>query len=94
MRNFGDALRAGWQAARDDYTERRERPAGSRFTAGGVVVRCTHCGGERFDAREALLNTTIMTFLDMDWLDRSATVLVCVQCAAMRWFAAAPTAAD
>lgn len=90
MGKFGDALRAGLDAAREDYVARRERPDGRRFAAGERVVRCTHCDGERFDSREALLNTTVMSLLDLDWLDRSATVLICVRCAAMRWFATAP----
>jgi hypothetical protein len=94
MSKFSDALRAGFQAARQDYAERRDRPAGSRFAAAGALVRCAHCGGERFEARETLLHANVMPVLDSPWLDRSATLLICVQCAELRWFGLAPSAEE
>lgn len=94
MGKLGDALRAGWASARDDYAARRGRPPGTRYAAAGRGVACTHCGGARFVAREALLNSTVLTLASLDWLDRSATALTCVRCGAIRWFAAAPTAVE
>ena len=52
----------------------------------GKEVVCGHCGGTRFIEREAQLNTALMTFFDLDWLNASAQVLVCVACGHLEWF--------
>jgi predicted nucleic-acid-binding Zn-ribbon protein len=65
-----------------------------RFAAGGVPIRCTHCGNDHFEASEILLNTRGLTFLKLDWLNRSATALVCAQCARIQLFAATPDTID
>ena len=52
----------------------------------GRQVACAHCGGTAFDERSAHLNTMGLTFLDLDWANRSATVLVCQNCGHLEWF--------
>ena len=42
--------------------------------------------GYEFDERSAQLNTMGLTFLDLDWANRSATVLVCKVCGHLEWF--------
>lgn len=64
-----------------------------RYEAAGVEVACTHCRGTLFESRQVLLNTRGLTFLNLDWLNRSATALVCESCGLVQIFAGgtAPT---
>ena len=59
-----------------------------RFSVAGIAVTCAHCGGVEFDDRSALLNTPGMTFLGLDWANRSATLLICKKCGHVSWFLA------
>jgi predicted nucleic-acid-binding Zn-ribbon protein len=81
----GDALPGGADA---------EASALLRFAAGGKAVACTHCRGDRFEAHEILLNTRGLTFLKLDWLNRSATALICGKCGHVQLFAEKPTEID
>ncbi len=60
------------------------------FQMQGKAIACPHCGGTQFDPGPALLNTAGMTFFDLDWANRSATVLVCTQCSHIQWFLREP----
>jgi DNA-directed RNA polymerase subunit RPC12/RpoP len=53
-------------------------------------IQCPHCGGRIFQAGEAQLNTALSTFFKLDWLDESATVLICTQCSQIQWFGKRP----
>lgn len=57
-----------------------------RYEKAGIVVTCSHCGGDEFDERSAQLNTAGATFLGLDWANRNATVLVCRSCGHLEWF--------
>lgn len=83
MKKLGYALKAGVKG----FTKAFE-PA--HYSAGGIRVSCTHCKGELFQEREALLNTTGATFLRVDWLDRSGTALICENCGLIHWFGKKP----
>ena len=48
--------------------------------------RCQHCGYEGFIKRSAQLNTSILSFFNLDFLNRSATVLTCGGCGLVHWF--------
>jgi hypothetical protein len=61
-----------------------------RFRVGGVMVRCSHCGGEEFDTGSALLNTRGRTLLGIDFTDRGANLLICTQCTHVEWFVDEP----
>jgi len=39
-----------------------------------------------FDKSEAQLNTAGMTFLNLEWANRSATTLICTTCSRIEWF--------
>ena len=52
----------------------------------GKPLVCPHCGGTAFDQREAQLNTAGMTFLKLDWMNKSATVFHCQVCGRLEWF--------
>ncbi len=90
MSTLSDAVGAGLKAARAGFHEHADRPAGERFAAGGHPVICPHCHGDRCDARQTLLNTTMLAAIGLDWLDRSATALVRVSCTHIVFFAARP----
>jgi predicted nucleic-acid-binding Zn-ribbon protein len=50
------------------------------YEVGGKRVQCPHCGGNNFDTGKALLNTTGLTLLGLDWANRSAYILICTAC--------------
>lgn len=62
------------------------------FTIAGKQVRCPHCGGREFESREVLLNTRGATFINLDWLNRGATILTCKTCSRIEWFNTEPEA--
>ena len=50
------------------------------------TISCPHCGNNQFVQRRALLNTPGMTFFDLDWANKTATILVCSRCTHIHWF--------
>ncbi len=52
----------------------------------GNPMRCEICHHDQFYQREGKIQTTGMTFLDLDWLNQSATCVVCAQCGYVHWF--------
>ncbi len=67
-----------------------EAPAGERHSVAGKAVRCTHCTGDRFVEGRAQLNTAGMSFMNLDWANRSAATLTCTTCGRIEWFLADP----
>ena len=60
----------------------------------GHKLSCGHCRGEAFSYRTALLNTTGMTMLNLDWLNKSADVFTCSDCGHLEWFVDAKITGD
>jgi len=56
----------------------------------GQDVHCPHCGGQEFAEGSAQLNTAGMTFLDLDWANKSAHTLMCTNCSRIEWFGQRP----
>jgi len=56
----------------------------------GSIILCPHCKNDQFDEASALLNTAGMTFLKLDWANRSASVLACKRCGQVQWFLQQP----
>jgi uncharacterized protein len=83
MKNLGRALKAGAKGFVKSFG-----PA--RYQAGGVQRTCTHCQGETFQSQEALLNTSGATLVNLDWLDKSGTALICENCGLIQWYAKRP----
>jgi predicted nucleic-acid-binding Zn-ribbon protein len=81
--NFFTAVKRGVQAM-------GEAPAGERYTVAGKAVSCAHCARDRFIEGRAQLNTAGMTFLNLDWANRSAATLTCTACGRIEWFLADP----
>jgi len=62
----------------------------SQFKAEGKKILCSHCGADYFAKGEAQLNTAGMTFIDLDWANKSATTLACAKCGRIEWFLKKP----
>jgi uncharacterized protein len=83
MTGFLGRLKAGLAEAAEAFGP------GSYQIEGRRVV-CPHCGGEEFAEGSAQLNTAGMTFVGLDWANRSAHTLMCAQCSRIEWFGQAP----
>ena len=83
MGNFFNAVKAGFAAFREG-TQPRE------YTIAGRPIRCPHCGERTFIPGSALLNTAGATLVNLDWLNPSATILICSECSRIEWFAQEP----
>jgi len=83
MPNFWKALKSAAKGFTDVSSP-------GEYTAAGKKVLCPHCGGSKFAGKTVLLNTKIMTFLDFDWADPSASTLACANCGYVQWFARKP----
>ncbi len=57
------------------------------FTVNEVKAKCIHCDHEHFEIGDAQLNTAGLTFLNLDWANKSASVLICKKCSFIMWFA-------
>jgi predicted nucleic-acid-binding Zn-ribbon protein len=56
----------------------------------GKPIVCPQCGHNQYDQGVALLNTPGMTFFDLDWANRTATILSCRRCSRIEWFLKQP----
>ncbi len=65
---------------------KREMDENWSYDIAGRQVTCSHCGGTEFDRSEAQLNTAGLTFLDLDWANRSAAIFICKRCGHIEWF--------
>jgi hypothetical protein len=63
-----------------------DRPDGDVLLANGTALACLVCGGVRFTRREVLLNTSGMSFMDLDWANRSGDGAVCRSCGFVHTF--------
>ena len=52
----------------------------------GETLECTICHHTRFWRRNAQLNTSLATFVGLDFLNRTATCYVCERCHYVHWF--------
>lgn len=62
-------------------------PAGDRYVVADKLVRCPHCGGDRFLRGSALLDGRGASLLGVEWLSGGATTLTCTACGHVDWFA-------
>jgi predicted nucleic-acid-binding Zn-ribbon protein len=83
MSKFFSGLQRGLQSMGDE-------PDGERYTVAGKSVTCAHCSHDRFVEGRAQLNTAGMSFLNLDWANRSAATLTCTNCGRIEWFLADP----
>jgi hypothetical protein len=52
----------------------------------GKLLKCPFCENEWFWHREAQLNTSLATFLGLDWANESVNCFVCSNCGRIEWF--------
>ncbi|MGE5457667.1 MAG: hypothetical protein ACM3RX_04870 [Methanococcaceae archaeon] len=60
------------------------------YTIEGKEIVCPHCDNNQFGQGTALLNTPGLTFLNLDWANRTATILICSKCQSIQWFLKQP----
>ena len=63
-----------------------KRLSGSKFSAAGKEVQCTHCGSTEFEATQVLMNSSFASIFGFDWADRHSNVLECRACGQVMWF--------
>ncbi|MBM4174862.1 MAG: DNA-binding protein [Ignavibacteria bacterium] len=73
-----------------DKTEKQNSEFPNGYSISGKHVTCSHCGGEQFQKKDILLNTPGLTFLGLDWANRTAITLICSSCRKIEWFAKEP----
>lgn len=61
-------------------------PEGVPYEIGGCALVCPHCGCDRFWRRPAQLNTAGATFLNLDFVNKTAYAYICVDCGRIEWF--------
>ena len=83
MSNLGKALK---QVAKAIVSEKGP----GHYSAGGKNVVCRQCEGDTFAEGSALLNTAGMTFMNLDWANKSAVTLACTECGHVLWFMKRP----
>ncbi|WP_327088687.1 hypothetical protein OIE66_41330 [Nonomuraea sp. NBC_01738] len=52
----------------------------------GELLHCVVCKNDRFYQNHWKLQTTGMTFFNLDWANRDATCFVCDTCSYIHWF--------
>ncbi len=67
---------------------------GERFVAAGKPIQCLHCGSNEFLKSQAQLHTQGLTFLQLEWLGKTAYVLICTHCSNIVWFGQEPESAS
>ncbi|MGE5353590.1 MAG: hypothetical protein ACM3P0_16005 [Acidobacteriota bacterium] len=72
------------------FDSTKELKGAHAFILLGREVVCPHCGNNYFEIGSALLNTPGMTFLNLDWANRTASILVCTRCSQIQYFLKQP----
>ena len=54
--------------------------------ATGKSLECIVCQHTRFWKRSAQLNTRLATFVQLEWVNPSATCYICDRCGYVHWF--------
>ncbi len=50
------------------------------------IIECSHCSNRLFLKSQAQLNTAGLTFMGLDWLNKTANILICKECGQILWF--------
>lgn len=83
MGKFWKALKRGAKAAVNSF-----RPG--QYVVEGKNVTCPHRGNQEFAVGSAQLNSAGMTFIGLDWADKTAHTLLCSNCGRIEWFMQRP----
>ncbi len=52
----------------------------------GRPIRCLICSHDQFWRHDVQLNTAMASFMDLDWMNKSAVCAVCDNCGYIHWF--------
>ena len=63
-----------------------KKPEAAEHVVEGVRLTCPVCARTMFWTRTTLMNTTGMSFFDLDWANKSAKNYVCDHCGYVYWF--------
>lgn len=66
--------------------EKFEDQESKTFIVKGYELKCPVCNNRHFRIKRVLLNTTAMTFLNLDWANRNANCYICSNCTHILWF--------
>ena len=55
-------------------------------TIKGNKLSCSVCKNDTFWERKTLMNTKMMTFVKLDWLNKKAQNYICDNCGHVLWF--------
>jgi hypothetical protein len=83
MADFVEGVKRGVKAFKESFGP-------GQYEAGGIKVICPHCKKDIFEEGSAQLNTAGATFLNLDWLNKSARILICTECGLIQWFGISP----
>jgi predicted nucleic-acid-binding Zn-ribbon protein len=72
-------------------TKKTKQAVPGKFSLAGRAVQCPHCQGGEFISGEAQLNTAMATLIELDWLNRTASILTCTACGQIQWFGQPPS---
>lgn len=56
------------------------------YRRAGKPLICSFCGGKKFHFREAQLNTRVMSFFNLDWVNPKGDCYICRDCGHIMWF--------
>ncbi len=79
-----------YQGYRHGGTDTELSYRGLEYVVKENEVVCSHCSCSYFDTKEVLLNTTFASFIGLDWMNQSSTVLRCLNCGHLEWFSRRP----
>jgi uncharacterized protein len=83
MGNFFKALKKGIKAASSSMGP-------GCYRVEEKLVTCPHCSSKEFSEGTAQLNSVGMTFIGLDWADKSAHTLLCSKCGRVEWYMQKP----
>jgi len=63
-----------------------KKPEAKQYLIKGHKLDCPVCKNDTFWTRKTLMNTTGMTFLKLDWANKTAQNLICDNCGYVHWF--------
>ena len=52
----------------------------------GIDLKCPVCNNDQFRTKQILLNTSAMSFFNLDWANRNASCFICSNCTHIMWF--------
>lgn len=68
------------------FDRQQKTPLTGSYKMMGKKIVCPNCGGNKFEVRDVLLNTTAMTFFGFDWANKTASAMICTGCSRIEWY--------